>query len=417
MRLPKLCLALFLTLLLPACATGTDAKAKKDAGFFLKATELAALPGWNADRPAETLRPLSISCGAIRHGAPEKSFGPLPYAGTYGDWQSVCARLPENPDNAAARDWFRDNFTAYEIWSKEGREGLFTGYYEPILQGSLKKKKPYTIPLYARPRDLITVSLGDFRSDLKGETVFGRVKANALIPYYTREEIEKGALKKEQVLAWVDDPVDAFFLHIQGSGQVVLPHGKNIRVGYAAANGRAYYAIGRELIKRGALTKDNVSMQAIRAWLEANPEQAQEVMNLNASYIFFHRVEAEGPLGAQGVPLTPQRSLAVDRKKIPYGAPVFVDAEAPEGGGRLQRLMIAQDTGGAITGAVRGDYFWGAGEEAAHKAGLMKSKGQSYILLPKGVTVPDKFSVKSWWMRLLDADGISGASGAFVYNR
>jgi membrane-bound lytic murein transglycosylase A len=416
MRLPRLCLALLLTFLLSACTAG-DGKAKKDAGFFLKSTSLSSLPGWQEDSPSEALAPLALSCDALRRGNPDATLGPLPYAGTYADWQAACERLPETANDAAARKYFTDNFAAYEIWSREGRDGLFTGYYEPILKGALTRKKPYVIPLYARPHDLITVTLGDFRQDLKGETVFGRVKANALIPYFTREEIEKGALKKEEVLAWVDDAVDAFFLHIQGSGQVVLPGGKTIRVGYAAANGRAYYAIGRELIKRGALTKDNVSMQAIRAWLEAHPKEAQEVMNLNASYVFFHRVEAEGPLGAQGVPLTPQRSLAVDRKKIPYGAPVFIDAEAPEGGGRLQRLMIAQDTGGAITGAVRGDFFWGAGAAAAHKAGIMKSAGQSYILLPKAVTVPEKFSVRPWWMRALDFGGVSGASAAFVYNR
>lgn len=408
---------LFAVLCLSSCVTADVGKAKKQPPFFLKVTEYAALPGWQGDDPAAALAPLQKSCNAILNADAGKSFGPLPYAGKYADWQDICRRLPEGGGDA--RQFFADNFTPYEIWNDKDRNGLFTGYYEPILHGSLKKKKPYLIPLYARPADLITVNLGDFKPDLKGETVMGRVQGERLVPYYTRAEIEKGRLKKSKKIVWVDDAVDAFFLHIQGSGQVVLPHNKVMQVGYAAANGRTYTAIGKELIRRGALDKKNVSMQSIRQWLEAHPKDAPGVLDVNESYVFFRKLDTKSPLGAQGVELTPGRSLAVDRKLIPYGAPVWLDAETPEKDARLQRLMVAQDTGGAITGAVRGDFFWGAGTEAAEKAGLMKSAGQSYLLLPKTVEVPSKFSVRPWWMQpfWLSGGQPSGASGAFAYNR
>ena len=367
-RFPFLLLAV---LCLSSCVSADVGKAKKHPPFFLKPAEYSALPGWQGDNAAEALAPLQKSCAPILKVEAEKSFGPLPYAGKYADWQEICRKLPEQADDAAARRFFADNFTPYEIWNDKDRNGLFTGYYEPILHGSLKKKKPYLIPLYARPADLVTVNLGDFKPDLKGETVMGRVEGEKLVPYYTRAEIEDGKLKKTKQVVWVDNAVDAFFLHIQGSGQVILPHNQVMQVGYAAANGRPYTAIGKELIKRGALDKKNVSMQTIRAWLEEHPKEAPGVMDVDESFVFFRKLDTESPLGAQGVELTPGRSIAVDRKLIPYGAPVWLDAETPEKTGRLQRLMVAQDTGGAITGAVRGDFFWGAGAEAAEKAGIM----------------------------------------------
>ncbi|MEZ0224414.1 MAG: murein transglycosylase A [Alphaproteobacteria bacterium] len=410
---------LFAVLCLSSCVTADVSKAKKHPPFFLKPTAYSALPGWAADGTAATLAPLQKSCAPILKADAEKSFGPLPYAGKYADWQEICRKLPEQADDADARQFFVDSFTPYEIWNDKDRNGLFTGYYEPILHGALKKKKPYLIPLYARPADLITVNLGDFKPDLKGETVMGRVEGEKLVPYYTRAEIEDGKLKKTKQVVWVDNAVDAFFLHIQGSGQVILPHNQVMQVGYAAANGRPYTAIGKELIKRGALDKKNVSMQTIRAWLEEHPKEAPGVMDVDESFVFFRKLDTESPLGAQGVELTPGRSIAVDRKLIPYGAPVWLDAETPEKTGRLQRLMVAQDTGGAITGAVRGDFFWGAGAEAAEKAGIMKSAGQSYVLLPKTVEVPATFSVRPWWMQPFASSGVklNGTPGNFAYNR
>jgi len=181
--------------------------------------------------------------------------------------------------------------------------------------------------------------------------------------------------------------VDAFFLHIQGSGRVELDDGRSLRVGYAAQNGHPYTAVGRVLIARGEVTREAMSMQAIRAWLDANPGEAQALMNENASYVFFNVIEGDGPLGAQGVALTVGRSLAVDRRFVPLSVPVWLDSVTPDGA-RLQRLMIAQDTGGAIRGPVRGDVYWGHGDAAADIAGRMKSAGFAYLLLPHGLDVP-----------------------------
>lgn len=227
------------------------------------------------------------------------------------------------------------------------------------------------------------VELGDFRDSLKGQRIAGRVVKGALKPYETRADIEAGKLEAKP-LVYVDDPVDAFFLHIQGSGRVLLEDGSEMRVGYAAQNGHVYYAIGRELVKRGHMEKDQVSMQSIRAWLQAHPDQAAEFMNLNPSYVFFEEIKGDGPLGAQNVALTPTRSMAVDRTKIPYSTPLWLSIKEPVAGqGDLQRLVIAQDTGGAIKGPIRGDYYWGYGEDAAHNAGLMKASGRYWLLLPR----------------------------------
>lgn len=377
-----------LTLLVAACTCAPAPDKKPTEPFYLKATNFSQLPGWQADSVAAALPALEKSCARIAKKDAAKTFGPT-YIGVYADWQAACATLPQNADDAAARSWFEATFTPYEIWD-EDRDGLFTGYYEPLLNGASEKSDKYNIPLYARPDDLITVNLGDFRESLKGETVMGRVTGEKLVPYYTRREIEGGKIDGTEKIIWVDNAVDAFFLHIQGSGQVRMEDGTVLRVGYAAANGRAYTAIGKSMLDKGYLQKGDVSMQSIRKWLAENPDKAADVMNINESYVFFRKLDGDGPLGAEGVALTPGRSLAVDRKKLPYGAPVYIDAAPPEAGDApMQRLMIAQDTGGAIRGAVRGDVFWGAGDVAAHKAGLMKSAGQDYLLLPKNIIVPD----------------------------
>lgn len=372
--------------------------AKSAPAIFLAPVSFSALSGWGDDKDmADAIPALQKSCVKISKHAPAQSFGPLPYAGTYADWQKICrdleARTPVN--TLAARQFMQDNFTPYavEAAGKDGAQGLFTGYYEPLLHGSLQKSARYDVPLYARPSNLITVNLGDFKKALKGQTVMGRVAGEKLVPYYTRAQIDAGALAgAAQSVVWVDNAVDAFFLHIQGSGIVQMEDGTLLRVGYAAQNGRAYTAIGKTLVEKGALKKENVSMQSIRAWLETHPAEAPAVMDVNQSFVFFRALASEGPLGAEGVALTPARSLAIDRHVLPYGAPVWLDAQPPEtGGARLQRLMVAQDTGGAINGAVRGDFFWGSGAVATHNAGVMKSQGRYYIFLPKTVSVPHAY--------------------------
>lgn len=382
------CLA---ALSLSACGP-EGAEGEKIASF--EKTWFGRLPGWAADDHAAALETLRLSCARIVKADPKKPFGRAPAAGETRAWQEVCAAMPESADQAQARAFFETRFVPYVLRGPQGRDGLFTGYYEPLLKGARRPRGPYRVPLYARPDDLVTVDLGAFKPDLRGQSVTGRVSRGPdgarLVPYHARKEIEKGAIKGTRVLAWVNDATDAFFLHIQGSGLIQMEDGSVLRAGYAAQNGLPYTPVGRELIRRGVLTRETVSMQAIRAWLEAHPKEAQDLLNVNESYVFFRDLGEKGPLGAEGVVLTPRRSLAVDSRHIPYGAPVFIDAQDPtDAKARLRRLMIAQDTGGAIRGAVRGDVFWGAGATAAETAGVMKSPGSAYVLLPRGVTPPE----------------------------
>jgi membrane-bound lytic murein transglycosylase A len=240
----------------------------------------------------------------------------------------------------------------------------------------------------------VTVDLGTFREDLRGKRLAGRVEEGALVPLPDRAAIEKGALAKRGLeLVWVDSAVDAFFLQIQGSGRVQLAEGGEMRVGYAAANGHTYTAVGRELVRRSVYKPAEVSMQSIRRWLEQHPSEADGLMDTNASYVFFKEIEGEGPLGAEGVPLTPGRSLAIDLQHWPLGVPLWLEATSPaprdnEPDRPLRRLVIAQDTGGAIRGPVRGDVFWGGGRDAEAIAGKMKNQGRLWVLLPKEISAP-----------------------------
>lgn len=370
-------------LVLAACGTGPEDSGDSAAGWTPVA--FSALPGWTADRHDEAAAALAKSCAVLARRPASRSLGAGGLAGTVGDWRPLCEALPP-PGAAAARAFFERWFTPWAA----GADGLFTGYYEPTLAASLRRSERYATPLYARPPDLVSVALGDFRPDLAGERIAGRVIDGRLAPYPSRSEIAAGQLEGRGLeIAWIADPVDAFFLHIQGSGRLALDDGGVLRVGYDGRNGRPYTAIGGVLAEEGEIAREEVSMQSIRAWLAANPERAERVMNANSSYVFF-RTLADGPVGAQGAVLTPGRSLAVDRRFVPLSVPVWLDTEAPlpdgSGSAPLRRLAIAQDTGSAIRGRVRGDVFWGAGAAAAAIAGRMNSRGRYYLLLPKSVS-------------------------------
>jgi membrane-bound lytic murein transglycosylase A len=345
------------------------------------------LAGWERDAVADALPALSRSCTKLMTLPADRALG---VAGTAADWKDPCAALGAVPpgDAAAARRYLETWFRPWAAGDGGAREGLFTGYYEPELRGSLRPAGPFRTPLHRRPPDLVSVDLGDFRENLRGERIAGRVVDGRLKPFEDRAAIAGGAMRgKGLELVWVDDPVDAFFLHIQGSGRVVLDDGAVMRVGFDGQNGHPYVAVGRELIARGALTREEVSMQSIRAWMKANPGEAQALMNANPSYVFFRRLAGMGPEGAQGVELTPGRSLAVDRRFVPFGVPLWLDAEDPlDPASRLRRLMVAQDTGGAIRGPVRGDVFWGHGPDAEARAGRMRSPGTYWLLLPRTVS-------------------------------
>ena len=358
------------------------------AELKLSAVSFADLPGWGADDKAEALTAFRRSCGRwAKQPADRPVGGQNGLAGTVRDWQPVCARAAATAD---AGSFFESNFAPFAVAVGGDADGLFTGYYVPLLRGARQPDSVYRYPLYRRPTDLVSVDLGQFDPELEGRRIGGRVEKGRLVPYADRAAIDRGALAGRQLeFLWVDDPVDRFFLEIQGSGQVRLPSGETIRVGYADQNGRPYRAIGKDLIEIGAIAREDMSMQAIRAWLAANPAEAPAMMARNPSYVFFAEAPpASGPSGAQGVPLTPGRSLAVDRKYLPLGAPMWIDTVAPEPDGDrpLRRLVVAQDTGGAIRGAVRGDVFWGAGARAEYLAGHMKSPGRLFILLPRELT-------------------------------
>ncbi len=381
------CLFCFSLLLLTACATAkSPAVPDENAALVLKPASYSDLPGWNADNQGEALSAFLKSCARIAKKPAASPFGPLAENGIYSQWQAAC-RAAGTLTGDQARTFFETWFSPFQATAAgDGEEGLFTGYYEASLRGSRTRHGPYQTPLRARPDDLVTVDLGEFRPALKGQRIAGRVLDGKLKPYQDNRAIMEGGLPPEQdrALVWVDDPVDAFFLQIQGSGIVDLDDGTAMRVGYDGQNGHTYYAIGRELVKRGELPKEDVTMQSIRAWLGTHPDQAAEIMYANPSYVFFRELTGDGPLGGEGVALTPGRSLAIDRDRIPYGIPVWLDAEPPlSGTPRIQRLMMAQDTGGAIRGPVRGDFFWGHGPQAEHNAGPMKSKGRMWLLLPK----------------------------------
>ncbi len=309
-------------------------------------------------------------------------------------WQKACsaATLLNNqqlskPSLEALQGYFKEYFSVYKTTNIDGTEiGIITGYYEPLLKGSRNKTAKYQNPLYQAPTDLITVELDSIFPELKYKRVRGRLVGNKLVPYYNRAEIELDASPiKGREFIYIDDIIDVFFLQIQGSGLVQLENGEQIHVGYADQNGQSYNSIGRILIERGILTSATASMNGIKNWARNNPSKLRELLNSNPSYVFFRELPAglPGPLGALGVPILGERSVAIDPKFVPLGAPVFLSTTEPNSTKPIKRLVVAQDTGGAIKGGVRADFFWGAGFEAGAKAGAMKQTGKIWVLLPK----------------------------------
>jgi membrane-bound lytic murein transglycosylase A len=360
-----------------------------EPGLALARASFDELPGWRADRLAEALPALAASCRSGVRGAA----GPLAVAGRLDLWRAFCGRLAAlgAVGDDGLRAFFERELEVFALSDGRRRDGLLTGYYEPELRGSRRRRGRFLHPLYLDPGDQIVVDLGDFKRDLAGRRITGIIRRGRFRPYWDRAEIESGALARRGLeLLWVDDPVAAFFLQIQGSGRVVLPDGEVVRVGYAGQNGHDYTAIGRVLVERGELELDQVSLQSIRAWLRGHPERADEVMNANRSFVFFRRLSGGGPRGASGVELTAGRSLAIDDDHLPYGVPLWLESTTPAvtALGRVEaplaRLVVAQDTGGAIRGPVRGDLFLGPGLEAEELAGHMKQPLRLWLLAPRG---------------------------------
>ncbi|MCC3861820.1 murein transglycosylase A [Pseudemcibacter aquimaris] len=352
---------------------------------------LAQLNGWNDDEHDKAFQSFQISCTRLLRYPDTREYNGF---GLAADWKPACeaASLLENANAIDARAFFESHFTALSFMKEE--EGLFTGYYAPLYKGSKTRSEQYSAPLYAIPNDLQALNLGDFDQRLKGRSIIGEVENGKFVPYKDRKEIAQGALNDQNLeLVWLEKEEDSFFLQIQGSGFIELESGEIMHMGYAQRNGRPYRAIGQFLIESGDVAREDMSLQAILDWMMKNPEKSDELMWKNPSYVFFQERKTDKPVGSLGVGLTPGRSLAVDRSHIPLGMPLWLetyqetatDNETMEQVPHLKRLVIAQDTGGAIKGKVRGDVYWGIGDEAELKAGPMKDRGMYYLLVPKKV--------------------------------
>jgi membrane-bound lytic murein transglycosylase A len=350
----------------------------------------AAWPGWLA------------SCSALTRTAARRAL-----------WQAPCLAAAQVPagDAAAIRRYFALGFDAYRLRAETREDlgdgaaateprvinvaerGRITGYYEPLLAGSRVRDARFAVPLHRRPDDLLIVDLASLYPELAGKRVRGRLvdspQGKRVVPYFARAELDAARLGGYELL-WVDDAIEAFFLQVQGSGRVQFADGSQVRVGYADTNGHPYKSIGRVLIDRGELTFEQASMQGIQAWARANPAKLPALLNENPSYVFFRELPLgdpkAGPVGALNVPLTPGYSLAGDPQFVPLGAPVVIDTEHPSTKAPLTRLALVQDTGGAIRGPVRFDFFWGFGREAGEHAGRQRHEVSAWLLLPKGVT-------------------------------
>lgn len=340
----------------------------------LTRVDWSELPGWQQDNHADALPALLTGCRALAKQAA---------------WRDICDAAPTVKGRAAARLFFETQFAPYRVATSDGAaEGFITGYYEPTIRGSRKRSARNRFPVYGVPDDMLTLDLGDLAPELKSAAPRVRIEGKRVVPYHARAVIDgdDGPLRGGEI-AWVADPIDLFFMHVQGSGRIQLDEGGVMRVGFAGHNGLPYRSIGRVLIERGDLTADRASMQGIKAWAQANPGRLNELLQQNPRYVFFRELTGPDspPPGALGVPLTPLRSIAVDPQFVPLGAPVHIATTWPNSPKPLQRLMLAQDIGGAIRGSVRADFYWGAGEMAEREAGRMQQSLRMWVLLPPGL--------------------------------
>tara|TARA_B100002051_G_C16722751_1_gene633465 strand:- start:9 stop:1277 length:1269 start_codon:yes stop_codon:yes gene_type:complete len=376
----------------------------KEKVLVINQVSYASLDSWTNDNHLKAFITFKISCKKLITLNPNKNMGAItyvnnkefPFAGTIKDWIKPCkeAIKTELYDNKEAMLYFQKWFLPFSIsyshfgnfFSKGDDLGLFTGYYEPVIEGSTIFTKDYIFPIYSYPNNYITIHLGEFKKSLEGTYITGQIKNKKFIPTHKRSEIDKGAISSNsKVLYWLKDDVEVFFLHIQGSGVIKLPNGTENRVSYDGSNGHDYFAIGRELIKKGYISKDEMSMQQIKLWLKNNPEKKDKILQLNNRYIFFKKSLTNSATGAQNTPLVGGRSLAVDLKWIPLGIPLWLDIDNYGNENKLiiKKLMISQDTGSAIKGIIRGDIFFGTGNKPGTLAGKMNQLGKYYALLPR----------------------------------
>lgn len=345
---------------------------------FIK-TSVGKLPGWQQDNLVPALKAFQLSCQKILKLNPRTSFHKILNQATVSDWQRVCilAKNIQAPSVIATRHFFENEFIPYLLTDTDHSSGLFTGYYLPLLHGSLHYSKRYSIPVYALPNDLIKTASGIYQVD----SVTKKRR-----PYPDRAAINRGVIHQHaKALLWTDNLVDLFFAQVQGSVMVQLTNGERIVLGYAGGNGHPYTSIGKILVANKQIEQKKISMQSIRKWLARHPAESVKLLNHNASFVFFKILPDHNPLGTQRVPLTPERSLAVDTQYLALGTPIWLSTSIPASTKSpiaLHRLLIAQDTGGAIQGIVRGDIYWGAGKKAEFIAGHMQQPGQYWVFLP-----------------------------------
>jgi len=370
-------------MLLAACAP-TVVK-EPPAAFSLSKMSFAELPGWRAGNPAKALGAWRRSCERVLAMDPAAPLGGKVAAGTAGDWRPVCSAIGNlTGDPAQVRAFVEANFVPYAVNGGKTGEGLFTGYFEPIVRAAEQRSGAYSVPIHGLPSDHVTVRLRDFDAALAGRSIVGKVEGGRLRPYPDRAAINGANGKTDTILYWADDALDVFVLQVQGSGIVELPDGRRQRIGFAGHNGHDYVSIGRWLIEQNEL--QTAAWQDIRTWMAQNPQRVSSLLARNRRYIFFRDIDDGGAQGAAGVALTPGHSLAVDPKFMPLNVPLWLDTAHPGPGNKqLQRLVLAQDVGNAIRGPVRGDLFWGVGPQALELAGRMKSPGAYYLLLPVGI--------------------------------
>lgn len=333
------------------------------------------LPDWPGDDLAASYKAWYAGCSRLKANV---------------IWQDICAAAPKDASAETIRHFIENSLQPVRLVSPDGSgNGLITGYFEPVYSGSLTQTETARYPLHARPRDLVTVELESLYPELKGKRIRGKLVGQRLIPYPDRAGIVRHGVDAP-VLAWLEDPLDVQFLQIQGSGRIKLDNGNELRLGYADQNGHPYRPIGRWLVEQGELTASEVSMQSIRSWAKANPGNIEVLLNSNPSYVFFRRLPAgnDGPPGSLGQALTAERSIAVDPSTIPLGSLVYLSTSRPDNAAPIRRLVAAQDTGGAIRGSVRADFFWGTGQTAGELAGKMKQSGNLWLLWPKHKALP-----------------------------
>ncbi len=387
----RLCHIFLLLVLLAACGeqssqTEAEKTAAPDSGLAevrLEPVDFAALPGWEKDSLAEAYHAFALNCAALnKSDAPR--LGNAAVAVDAGLMRRACTAFAENP-RQDFKTFITRYFTPFRVVADGKSEGKFTSYFESSLHASYHRSERYKFPIYGRPLDLIEFNPADFDPAMPSARLVGRLQGTRLVPYYTRSEImEPGFAEKAPVILWADSYVDIYVMQIQGSAVAELDDGSKVRVGFADTNGRPFKGIGSILLEKKLLKPGQASMGNIKKWLKANYDKAYPHMNQNQRFVFHRLIEDDGPVGALGVPLTPGRSLAVDKRYIPLGALLWLDTK--DGSANpVQKLVFAQDIGGAIKGAVRGDYFWGSGgDEILEHAGKMNAPGSYYILLPRG---------------------------------